>query len=82
MAVGPGGGRVYVTGVSSDDYLTVGHNAATGAQAWASRYNGPSHDLDFATALAVSPTTGRVFVTGESRGAVSDFDYATVACRG
>ena len=82
VAVGPGGARVYVTGVSADDYVTVGYGAASGARVWASRYDGPSGDLDYPTALAVSPTAGTVFVTGDSRGATSDFDFATVAYRG
>jgi len=53
-------------------YRGHGYNSTSGAQVWASRYNGPYGDLDYPTAVAVSPATGTIFVTGESRGATSD----------
>ena len=76
-------GGVYVTGSSSTttstpatDYATVRYAAATGAQSWASRYNGPANGADFAQALAVD-NAGGVYVTGTSyNGAESD--YATL----
>ena len=41
VAVSPGGGRVFVTGLSTgtseSDYLTVAYNAATGARLWTAR---------------------------------------------
>src|SRR5205807_6051078 len=46
IAVSPGGSKVFVTGLSyqgqarADDYATVAYDASTGAQLWASRYNG------------------------------------------
>jgi WD40 repeat protein len=43
------------------------------------RYNGPGNSFDAASSVAVSPGGGRVFVTGESQGARSSLDYATVA---
>jgi outer membrane protein assembly factor BamB len=87
VAVSPGGGRVFVTGLSTgtseSDYLTVAYNAATGAQLWTARYNGPGGG-DEARAVAVSPDGATVFVTGVSVGGPesnhSD-DYATVAYR-
>ena len=54
VAVSPGGTRVFVTGSSEtstpsvehpgfyDDYATVAYDAATGAQLWVKRYNGPA----------------------------------------
>ena len=79
VAVSPDGTKVFVTGdstgtTSGADYLTIAHNAVTGAQLWVRRYNGPANGDDFARAVAVSPTGGKVFVTGGSGG-----DYATVA---
>jgi DNA-binding beta-propeller fold protein YncE len=85
LAVSPDGTAVYVTGGSYGgsatlyDYATVAYDAATGTHLWASRYNGPSSSEDVAFAIAVSPTNGSVFVTGESLTPPSDWDYATVA---
>ncbi len=89
VAVSPGGGRVFVTGDSTDtsfnsDYLTAAYNAATGARLWTARYNGPGNSIDDARAVAVSPDGATVFVTGASAGGPeSDHsdDYATVAYR-
>ncbi len=91
MAVGRGGGKVFVTGSSGGtfpyaDYATVAYSTATGAQLWVKRYNGPASRDDIAHSVAVS-RTGKVFVTGQSIGAIRDdyysgFDYATVAYSG
>jgi outer membrane protein assembly factor BamB len=81
VAVSPTGNKVYVTGnCQADglpgyaDYATVAYNAATGAQLWATRYNGPGDDR--AAAVAVSPTGDKVYVTGSPN---STDDYATLA---
>ena len=85
VAVSPGGGTVFVTGsspgtTSFEDYATVGYNAATGAQLWVSRYNGPDNGEDEASSVAVSPDGKTVFVTGYSYGTTAgEVDYATVA---
>ena len=84
LGVSPDGSRVFVTGESigsgsDSDYATVAYDAATGTQLWVTRYNGPDSRLDQANALGVSPDGSRVFVTGESLGSGSDFDYASVA---
>jgi len=61
------------------DYCTLAIAATTGDNLWASRYDGPGHQNDSATALGVSPDGTRTFVTGASFGLGTDFDYATVA---
>lgn len=85
LAVSPDGSRVFVTGQSQGsqatmgDYATVAYDAATGAQRWVSRYNGPASRVDDARSLAVAPQGGTVYVTGSSTGVGTHSDYATVA---
>ncbi|RYU79559.1 SBBP repeat-containing protein [Hymenobacter persicinus] len=59
------------------DFMTVRYDAATGAQTWVSRYNGPANGIDWVSALAVD-NAGGVFVTGRSEGINSKSDYATI----
>src|SRR5205807_2428599 len=81
----PDGSQVIVTGRSIGargddyDYATVAYDASTGATLWGRRYNGPGNGQDAASSLAVSPDGSKVFVTGLSLGAGTDYDYATVA---
>jgi WD40 repeat protein len=84
IAVSPDGARVFVTGASigvatSTDVATVAYDAATGAQLWVSRYNGPANDVDLAAAVAVGPGGSRLFVTGRSEGPTRGEDYLTVS---
>jgi outer membrane protein assembly factor BamB len=81
VTVGPGGGRVYVTGSTNGDYLTVAYDTATGARLWASRYPGLiGRAAGGAVSVAAGPGGGRVYVTGTSSGASGGLsDYATVA---
>jgi TolB-like protein len=84
LGVSADGSAVFVTGGSSgatglDDYATVAYDAATGHRLWATRYDGPGHDLDVPHALRASPDGSAVFVTGLSAGSTSGYDYATVA---
>ncbi len=84
LAVSPGGGTVYVTGLgvgstSGTDFATVAYNTSTGATRWIARYNGPGNGDDAAKAIGVSPGGSSVFVTGWSAHSGTDIDYATVA---
>jgi outer membrane protein assembly factor BamB len=84
LAMSPGGGRVFVTGAafgstSGDDYATVAYNASTGTKLWLKRYNGRASGDDLAYSVGVSPGGGKVFVTGQSVGSTSQYDYSTVA---
>jgi len=85
VAVSPDGTAVYVTGQSwggqapAWDYATVAYNATTGAQQWVKRYNGPGNAYDLASSVAVSPSSGTVYVTGQSAGTSTGADYATIA---
>jgi hypothetical protein len=85
LAVSPDGSTLFVTGNSDgpnqqvDDYATVAYATNSGAQLWASRYDGPAHAFDDAYDVAVAPDGTKVFVTGDSAGAGGDPDFATFA---
>ncbi len=75
-------GNVYVTGASArtgysdSEYATVKYDSA-GQQQWVARYSGPGNLDDQAHAIAVD-NSGNVYVTGESVGLGTDYDYATI----
>lgn len=83
----PDGARVFVGGVTTPEtsgdlnYVTIAYDAASGAQLWASIYNGLGiGGTNSLYDLAVSPDGKRVYATGESAGrAQFELDYATVA---
>jgi DNA-binding beta-propeller fold protein YncE len=84
VTVSPDGSTLYIAGASIGstgawDYAILAYNAATGAQRWVRRYNGPANGTDQAHAVAVSPDGGTVYVTGFSDGVTSAEDYLTVA---
>lgn len=74
-------GNVYVTGSSDGsggdhgDFCTIKYDKDNGNELWVARYDGSQVEL--ATSLAVD-NVGNVFVTGQSRSAYGDFDYATI----
>ena len=60
------------------DYATIRYDA-DGTERWVRRYGEPGSGSDRANALVVGPAiSGLCFVTGESRGADTRTDYATV----
>jgi outer membrane protein assembly factor BamB len=82
IAVGRSG-RVYVTGSTGyDAYATVAYSA-DGVQLWAHRYQRRRQEAS-ARWLAVSPTTGIVYVTGYigTNFNKPNFDFLTIAYRG
>ena len=83
IAVSLDGSRVFVTGNTiaqfNRDYATVAYEATTGAKLWVKLYNGAGNDDDAGLALAPSPDSSAVFVTGYSSGAEGNLDYTTLA---
>jgi hypothetical protein len=73
--------NVYVTGASAGlntapDYATIKYNSA-GQQQWVARYDGPAGSTDQATAIGLDGA-GNVYVTGNSVGLGTLYDYATI----
>src|SRR5438874_137751 len=56
---------------------TTSKNNFSGQQQWVIRYDGPGHDLDRASGIAVNDS-GNVYVTGWSWEAATSSDYATI----
>ena len=82
LAVSPDGHLLYEirpAGSHSRDYGAFAYAAATGRLMWARTYTGPGNRADSPVAIAVSPNGGSVYVTGNSAGLTTRFDYATVA---
>ena len=80
-----GNGKVLVTGYSTGkgsryDYATIAYSKA-GVPLWTNRYNGTGNNDDAANGLAMNGN-GNVFVTGQSQGSSSGWDYATIAYSG
>jgi len=76
-----GSGNVYVTGVcegsgTPSDYATIKYNA-NGKQLWVKKYNGPGNGDDTALAIAID-RSGNAYVTGDSLGSGTNYDYATM----
>jgi hypothetical protein len=88
LAVAPDSSTVAVTGTRAVNggprqYATLVYDASTGANEMTARYQGPDNGGSIPLAIALSPDSPTVFVTGEStpNRIVDYFDYATVAYR-
>jgi outer membrane protein assembly factor BamB len=77
VAVGHGGGTVFVTGTGSGAAATVAYSSATGKQLWVSRYAGPASTGAAAVKVVAGPSGNAVFVTGFTVTPVND-DYVTI----
>ena len=76
------GYNVYVTGYSYDgtsdnDCVTIRYNP-DGTTAWVERFGRPGDDDDRALAIALKDSND-IYVTGQSWGGSSDFDYITIS---
>jgi hypothetical protein len=74
-------GNVYVAGQSAgsgtgDDYATIKYNTS-GVQQWVTRYNGTANGNDYPNGVTID-VSGNVYVTGQSLGVGTGYDYATV----
>lgn len=61
---------------SSRDIATIKYNT-NGDSLWVKRYNGPGNGYDGATAMKVD-VSGNVYVTGNSQGLGTNYDYVTI----
>jgi hypothetical protein len=76
-----GSGNIYVTGESRNsrnnpDYATVKYDT-NGKELWVKRYEGPDRLENYAKAIAID-TTGNVYITGYSKGLITEYDFATI----
>lgn len=74
-------GDLFITGYSyngstNNDYLTIKYDTLGGV-IWSTRFDGPASNVDNALAMAVDPT-GNIYVTGNSQGASTNWDYSTI----
>ncbi len=74
------GNSVINQGGHGNDYLTVKYSSA-GLPLWTNRYNGTGNGEDWPSSVAVDGS-GNVYVTGQSAGAGSGYDYLTIAYSG
>ena len=69
-------GHATVVGASDGDFVTIQYDA-TGGIRWQAAYDGTGHGFDVPKAVLVDGA-GNVYVTGQSWGAASGNDWATV----
>jgi outer membrane protein assembly factor BamB len=85
VVVSPDGGRVYVTGDSTEpskvysDFETIAYDAATGSTLWKRRYDGPGHSIDFPLDMALSADGAKLYIAGWVGNWGGDSDFGTIA---
>lgn len=82
LVISPDGSRAVVTGQSTGagtgpDFVTLAYDTSDGSEERISTYN-PINGFDVAWALGMNPDGSRVIVTGQSAGAGTAADFATV----
>lgn len=82
LALSPDGERAYVAGRSAgagtgQDILVLAYATRDGAPLWSVRVDGPAHGDDQAYVVRAAPTSGHVYVLGDSEG-----DFLTLALDG
>jgi hypothetical protein len=75
-AIALDGSGIYVTGRSNADYTTIKYDF-DGVQQWVRSYNGTGNSWDSPAALVVD-AAGNIYVTGQSTGSGTNYDYATI----
>jgi DNA-binding beta-propeller fold protein YncE len=87
IAVSPDGSRLYVTGSTGSpsngkDFLTVAYSATSSFHFfWSRRNNGAGNGDDIPKAVAVTPDSSKLAVTGSSVGTSSGNDWSILAYR-
>ena len=71
--------RVFVTGTTTSDVVTAAYRGANGNALWTKTYDGPLHGGDNGRAIAVSPWSDRVYVSGITQGSTGYYEYLTLA---
>jgi WD40 repeat protein len=86
IAVDPVSRRFFITGDASNatggaQVVTIAYDYGTTAatRRWVRRYQGPAGGDDVGYRVGVSPDGSGVFVSGDSYGGASGFDYLTIA---
>lgn len=65
-----------VTAANDTNFATIKYNNA-GVQQWVMSYNGPGNRIDIVRALVIDDAN-HVYITGESFGGISNYDFATI----
>lgn len=85
VAVDPASRRFFITGDASNaaggrQVLTIAYDysATTATRRWLRRYQGPAGGDDVGYRVEVSPDGSSVFVSGDSYGGASGFNYLTI----
>jgi hypothetical protein len=84
VAVSKEGTRVYIGGESEgigtrSDLATIGYDAATGAELWVSRYDGPSNHYEWSRDVALTPDGETVVIGGSSVRVATVLEYVALA---